>query len=197
MKAVTRLALPRRHPHRQPGGHHPARAGNAALGGPHRRRGHAALPATCSAPFDIHKPLRQLPRAQRGAPHPGTARPACGRAKNVALITDAGLPSISDPGARLLSACWKRDSLTRSSPGLPHPLTALVGSGFPPIPFYFGGFLPVKSGGREREVLAAIRRSGDVDFLRVAVPAPENAGSLPVARPGKAPLRRPRTDQTI
>ncbi len=79
--------------------------------------------------------------------------------KNIVLITDAGMPSISDPGARLLNACIDAGIPYTVLPGPSAPMTALAGSGFPAIPFYFGGFLPVKSGGREREVLAAIARA--------------------------------------
>lgn len=75
--------------------------------------------------------------------------------KNVAVISDAGLPGISDPGHRLLRACQERGVPYTIIPGPSAVLTGLVGSGFDAEPFYYGGFLPVKSGGREREVAAA------------------------------------------
>jgi len=78
--------------------------------------------------------------------------------KNIALITDAGLPGISDPGHRLLRACIERGLPYTILPGPSAVLTALIGSGFPAERFYFGGFLPVKSGQRERELLAANAR---------------------------------------
>lgn len=77
---------------------------------------------------------------------------------NVAVITDAGLPSISDPGARLLNACIANSLPYTVIPGPSSVLTALVGSGFPAERFFFGGFLPVKSGQREREVRLALDR---------------------------------------
>lgn len=76
----------------------------------------------------------------------------------VAVITDAGLPGISDPGHRLLRACIARGLPYTIIPGASAVLTALIGSGFPAEQFYFGGFLPVKSGGRERDLLAAAAR---------------------------------------
>jgi 16S rRNA (cytidine1402-2'-O)-methyltransferase len=79
--------------------------------------------------------------------------------KNIALITDAGLPGISDPGHRLLRACQERGLPYTIVPGPSAVLTALIGSGFPAESFYYGGFLPVKSGGRERDLLAAAARS--------------------------------------
>ena len=76
----------------------------------------------------------------------------------VALITDAGLPSISDPGARLVRACLEAGLEYTVIPGPSAVLTALVGSGLPAESFRYGGFLPVKSGGRERELRRAVDR---------------------------------------
>lgn len=75
--------------------------------------------------------------------------------KHIAIISDAGLPGISDPGHRLLRACQERGLPYTIIPGPSAVLTGLIGSGFEAEAFYYGGFLPVKSGGREREVLAA------------------------------------------
>src|SRR5580765_3980961 len=71
--------------------------------------------------------------------------------ENVALITDAGMPGLSDPGARLVRECIKRGLPFTIIPGPSSILTALVGSGFLTEKFCFGGFLPIKSGQRERE----------------------------------------------
>lgn len=85
--------------------------------------------------------------------------------KNVAVISDAGMPGISDPGHRLLRACIERGLPYTIIPGASSVLTALIGSAFDADAFYYGGFLPVKSGGREREVLAAgSRRETTVVF---------------------------------
>ena len=77
---------------------------------------------------------------------------------NVALITDAGTPGLSDPGARLIRECIKRALPFTVIPGPSSISTALVGSGFSAEKFFFGGFLPVKSGRRERELRAAAAR---------------------------------------
>jgi 16S rRNA (cytidine1402-2'-O)-methyltransferase len=77
----------------------------------------------------------------------------------IALLTDAGLPSISDPGFRLVAACRAADLPVTIIPGASAVLTALVGSGLPTHSFYFGGFLPVKSGQRMRELAAAASRT--------------------------------------
>ncbi len=78
--------------------------------------------------------------------------------ETVALITDAGLPGISDPGFRIIRECVRRDLPFEILPGASSVLTALVGSGLPADKFFFGGFLPPKSGGRERELKAAAAR---------------------------------------
>ncbi len=78
---------------------------------------------------------------------------------HVALITDAGMPGISDPGYRLIRTCIDRGLPVSVLPGPSAVLTALVGSGFPCDRFFFGGFLPVKSGRRANELTAAAARS--------------------------------------
>jgi 16S rRNA (cytidine1402-2'-O)-methyltransferase len=78
---------------------------------------------------------------------------------HVALITDAGMPGISDPGHRLIRTCIERGLPVTVLPGPSAVITALVGSGFPSDRFFFGGFLPVKSGRRVNELTAAIARS--------------------------------------
>src|SRR5206468_12848059 len=75
--------------------------------------------------------------------------------EKVALITDAGTPGLSDPGARLIRECIKRNLLFTIIPGPSSMLTALLGFGFSTEKFSFRGFLPVKSGQRERELRAA------------------------------------------
>ena len=85
--------------------------------------------------------------------------------ENIALITDAGMPGLSDPGARLIRECIKRELPFAIIPGPSSILTALVGSGFSTERFYFGGFLPVKSGQRERELRAAAARDETTIFF--------------------------------
>ncbi|MEY2502685.1 MAG: rRNA (cytidine1402-2-O)-methyltransferase [Verrucomicrobiota bacterium] len=104
--------------------------------------------------FEIRKPLvsyhehNEAMRSQELA-----ERLAAG--ENVALITDAGMPGLSDPGARLIKRCIEQNLAFTVLPGASSILTALVGSGFSLEKFCFRGFLPVKSGQRERELRAA------------------------------------------
>ena len=85
--------------------------------------------------------------------------------ENIALITDAGMPGLSDPGLRFVRECIKREVSFTIIPGPSSILTALVGSGFSTDKFCFRGFLPVKSGQRERELRAAIERNETVIFF--------------------------------
>jgi 16S rRNA (cytidine1402-2'-O)-methyltransferase len=88
-----------------------------------------------------------------------------GRGENVALITDAGTPGLSDPGLRLIRECIKRELPFTIIPGASSILMALLGSGFSTDKFSFRGFLPVKSGQRERELRAATERDETTIFF--------------------------------
>lgn len=79
--------------------------------------------------------------------------------ENIALLTDAGMPGISDPGYRVIRACIREGVDFTVLPGPSSVLPALVGSGLPLHEFHFGGFLPVKSGRRERILEAALART--------------------------------------
>jgi len=87
------------------------------------------------------------------------------RDENIALITDAGTPGMSDPGLRLIRECVRRGLPFTIIPGPSSILTALLGSGFSTDKFCFRGFLPVKSGQRERELRAAAEREETTIFF--------------------------------
>src|SRR5438128_1921797 len=88
-----------------------------------------------------------------------------GGGENIALITDAGMPGLSDPGARLIRECIRRDLPFTIVPGASSILTAIVGSGFSTEKFFFAGFLPVKSGGRARELRTAASADATTVFF--------------------------------
>src|SRR6516162_3019096 len=77
---------------------------------------------------------------------------------SVALLTDAGMPSVSDPCYRLVRASVESAIRIEVIPGPSAVLTALAGSGLPTDRFYFGGFVPIKGGQRQRELHAALAR---------------------------------------
>jgi 16S rRNA (cytidine1402-2'-O)-methyltransferase len=76
----------------------------------------------------------------------------------VALVTDAGMPGISDPGFRLISLAIRHHIPVVPIPGASAFLSALVASGLPTDSFRFSGFLPAKRGQR-RQVIESIRES--------------------------------------
>jgi 16S rRNA (cytidine1402-2'-O)-methyltransferase len=76
----------------------------------------------------------------------------------VALVTDAGMPGISDPGFRLISLAIRHHVPVVPIPGASAFLAALVASGLPTDSFRFSGFLPPKSGQR-RQMLEDIKAS--------------------------------------
>ena len=76
----------------------------------------------------------------------------------LALVTDAGMPGISDPGFRLVSLAVRHHIPVVPVPGASAFLSALVASGLPTDSFHFGGFLPPKRGQR-RTALERIRES--------------------------------------
>jgi len=66
----------------------------------------------------------------------------------IALVSDAGMPLVSDPGYRLVRAAIDHGIRVEAIPGASALLTALAASGMATDSFHFGGFLPVKSGQR-------------------------------------------------
>ncbi|HXZ78590.1 MAG TPA: 16S rRNA (cytidine(1402)-2'-O)-methyltransferase [Terriglobales bacterium] len=75
---------------------------------------------------------------------------------SIALVTDAGMPGISDPGFRLISLAIRHHIPVIPIPGASAFLAALVASGLPGESFRFGGFLPHKTGER-RKALESIK----------------------------------------
>ena len=71
----------------------------------------------------------------------------------VAFVTDAGTPGVSDPGTRLVAAAWEAGARVVPIPGASAALAALSASGLPADRFLFAGFLPRKGGSRSRELL--------------------------------------------
>lgn len=72
----------------------------------------------------------------------------------VALISDAGMPLIADPGYKLVRACREEGYDVVVIPGANAAITALAGSGLPTDHFYFAGFLPSKSVARQKAITA-------------------------------------------
>jgi 16S rRNA (cytidine1402-2'-O)-methyltransferase len=77
---------------------------------------------------------------------------------NIAMVSDAGMPGVSDPGYRLIALAVRHHIKVAPVPGASAFLSALVASGLATDSFRFSGFLPAKQGAR-RTVLEAIRHS--------------------------------------
>ncbi len=139
---------------------------------------------TLLAHLEIRKPLLSLHQhneASRTARLLGDLHDG----KSVAYISDAGMPGVSDPGQRLVAACRLAGIPVEVLPGPSAVLTSLIGSGFPADSFYFGGFLPVKSGQRERVLAAAL----DADETSVFFESPHRLESTLVLLAKTAPDR--------
>lgn len=103
------------------------------------------------------------------------------RSETIALVTDAGTPGVSDPGARLVSAAHRLGVEIRSVPGPSALAAALAASGFPAAPSTFLGFLPRK-GDPER---AALELSGTVAMFEAANRISERVSKLAALAPDR------------
>lgn len=119
-------------------------------------------------PFHEHNERRRAPELAELA--------ASG--KSVALVTNAGTPSVSDPGFRLVRECLERGVPVIPIPGASAVMAALVASGLPTHRFVFLGFLPRKPNALRRELASVASLEGSL----VAFESPQRlAGTLRAA----------------
>lgn len=85
--------------------------------------------------------------------------------KDIALISDAGTPGISDPGQRLVQRCLAEELEYTALPGACSPIIALTLSGFESEPFQFAGFLPKKPSHLKQALNDALTYRGTTIFL--------------------------------
>ncbi|MDQ6780056.1 MAG: 16S rRNA (cytidine(1402)-2'-O)-methyltransferase [Candidatus Eremiobacteraeota bacterium] len=105
--------------------------------------------------LNISKPLHSFHEGVERA-RLATLRTLLGAGKKVALVTDAGMPGISDPGVDVVRAAREAGARVELLPGPSAALAAIVLSGFDGAHFRFDGFPPRKVGERQR-YLAALR----------------------------------------
>lgn len=98
--------------------------------------------------YDIHTPLKSHHKFNEHA----TAEAMAERALtgDIALVSDAGTPGISDPGFMLVRACVEKGVGVQCLPGATAFVPALINSGLPCDHFFFEGFLPQKKGRQTR-----------------------------------------------
>lgn len=108
--------------------------------------------------YGIRKPLLSLHEHNESRRAPEVASRALA-GESFAVVTDAGMPGVSDPGYRLIQELKARSVPFTVLPGPSAVVTALVGSGLPSDAFFFGGFLPVKSGRRAAVLQKAVEAS--------------------------------------
>jgi len=98
--------------------------------------------------------------------------------KRVALVSDAGMPLVSDPGYRLVRAAIARNLLVTSAPGPSAVPMALALSGLPTDRFYFGGFLPAKQSERRRAIAGAAAIPATLVFFEAPHRLADSLGDL-------------------
>lgn len=105
--------------------------------------------------YDIHTPMISYHQHSRGS-RAEEILDALRDGKNVALVSDAGTPGISDPGHELIAMCIAEDVRVEAIPGPTALISALVVSGMPTSHFAFDGFPPRKDSER-RTFFRALR----------------------------------------
>ncbi len=123
--------------------------------------------------FDLHTPLASLHQHNEASRIPGVLD-RLDAGQRLALVSDAGTPLLSDPGERLVRSVMEAGHDVVPIPGPSAVLTALVGAGFPTVPFTFHGFVPRKKGPR-RELLERIVGARQTS---VVFEAPDRLGAL-------------------
>ncbi|MET0620052.1 MAG: 16S rRNA (cytidine(1402)-2'-O)-methyltransferase [Thermoanaerobaculia bacterium] len=111
--------------------------------------------AKLTARFSIRAPRVSCPAPREGA-RVAELLERLARGETVALVSDAGMPGMSDPGERLVAAAAEAGHAVEVVPGPSAPAAALAVSGLPAVPHVFLGFLPARQGERRR-ALEALR----------------------------------------
>lgn len=136
------------------------------------------------ARFDIHTPMEPYHARNLDERTPVLVRRIAEGAV-VALVSDAGTPGISDPGAHLVDACVDAGLPVDVLPGPSAIVTALVASGLPTHAFYFGGFLPRKAGERRKRLDALAGLDATLVFYESPRRSASTAAAMAEAFPGR------------
>jgi len=104
--------------------------------------------------YDANEQVRAIELVERAA-----------RGETIAVVTDAGMPAVSDPGYRIVAEAVARGVHVTAIPGPSAVLTALALSGLPSDRFCFEGFLPRKAGERESRIESLIAEPRTMVFF--------------------------------
>ena len=122
--------------------------------------------------FEIHTPMTSYHEYNRVEKGEELIR-LLQEGKDIALITDAGTPAISDPGEVLVRMCQEAGITVTSLPGPAACITALTLSGLPTRRFCFEGFLPFDNKKELRAVLEELKEETRTIILYEAPPSPD------------------------
>jgi 16S rRNA (cytidine1402-2'-O)-methyltransferase len=117
--------------------------------------------------YGISRPLVAYHEHNAERARPGLIKRLKG-GENVALVSDAGTPLVSDPGYKLVRACIDEGIAVTPLPGASSVMCALVVSGLPTDRFFFAGFLPQKSSARQRALKGLADIPGTLVFMESA-----------------------------
>ena len=113
--------------------------------------------------LNVHAPLTSLHEHNEASRAAGIVD-RLNEGQELALVSDAGTPLLSDPGERLIQAVLGAGHTVVPVPGPSAILTALVGAGFPTVPFTFHGFVPRK-GALRASLLERIARASETSVV--------------------------------
>lgn len=119
--------------------------------------------------FEISTPLTSYHEHNKAAKGPQLVK-LLEEGKNIALVTDAGMPGISDPGEDLIRLCYEANILVTVAPGASAVVTALVLSAMGGRRFVFEGFLP----NDKKERAAVLSRLGEEERTTIFYEAPHH-----------------------
>ncbi len=123
--------------------------------------------------FGIKKPMKSLFKGNEKA-RSMAALDELRQGRTVALVSDAGTPGISDPGAFLIESAISEGFAVEALPGAQAILPALLLSGLPPTPFTFFGFLPRTTAARR----AALQKLAGIAWTLVFYEAPHRLAAM-------------------
>lgn len=118
--------------------------------------------------FQITTPQVSYHDHNRRTRHPELLR-RLQQGDSIALVTDAGMPSISDPGYELVKACVEHGITVVPIPGVTAVITALSAAGLPTDRFAFEGFLPAKSQERRQHLETIQADSRTLVFMKLPI----------------------------